>query len=272
MSLIREIRDFNKFFEEKNAKRRSLVFYSENRFYYQHYEKIISRILDNTNIIIDFITSDSSDPVFEKESERFRVYLCNKLLASLIAQITTKALVFTMTDLGSFHIKKSGDTRVNHMYIFHAPASTTMMYRKGAFDSYDTIFCPGPKYKAEIRKNEQIYNLPHKKLVDAGYPLLEKRYKKYKSHASVRVNDQKTVLIAPSWHDNNLIEVCGEPLIRNLLCARLNVVLRPHPQTLVSKFRKRKIDPIVKLFSSNDKFTFFSDFFVSAYAYPEFLV
>ena len=112
MGLIREIRDYRNFFSDERVAKRVLVFYSFNRFYYQHVEQIINHILEKTDIHVDYITSDPGDPVFKKESNRFTIYLCKNLLASLIAKIKTKALVMTMTDLGTFHIKKASPLTV----------------------------------------------------------------------------------------------------------------------------------------------------------------
>jgi len=174
----------------------------------------------------------------------------------MIAKLEAKALVMTMPDLGTYHIKRAMHPKVNHMYIYHAPASTTMMYRKGAFNNYDTIFCPGPQHKNEIMQTEKIYDLPPKKLVEAGYYLLEKRYQKYHNLEISNVDKQKIVLIAPSWHDENLINVCGNELLQTLLLAGYKVIYRPHPQSLITRERKKKIDRLIYNFISHKNFVF----------------
>ncbi len=256
MNIIKEIRDYRKFLSIDQRLQRQIVFYSGNRFYSQHFEQIIKLILNESDLHIDFITSDLLDPVINFKSDRISFFFCNYLLAPIIKQVKSKVLVMTMTDLGSYHIKRALDPNVNHMYIFHAPASTTMMYRKGAFDNYDTIFCPGPQHKAEIRKTEEFYNLPPKQLIEAGYSLLEKRYIDYQTHSSSQSGEYNTILIAPSWHDNNLVEVCGDILIQTLLDSGYQVVYRPHPQSLISKHRKKKIEAIIQPFLKNENFIF----------------
>jgi len=256
MGLIREFKDYKNFYKEENAAERELVFYSGNKFYTQHFEPIIQIILENTNIKIDFITSDPEDPIFSKGSDHLSVYLGNIFLLPMIVKLEAKALVMTMPDLGTYHIKRAFDPDVNHMYIFHAPASTTMMYRKGAFDNYDTIFCPGPQHKKEIQKTEKVYNLKRKNLVEAGYYLLEKRYDEFNNRKLSKEHEGNFVLIAPSWHDENLIQVCGRKMIQSLLKNGFKVVFRPHPQTLITKERKKKLDSIISPFINDDSFIF----------------
>jgi len=256
MGFLKEFKHYRRFFADEQWDQRPIVFYSGNRFYSQHFEPIIKRIIEQSDLHIDFITSDPLDPVHNQESPQISVYLGNYFLAPMISRLKAKALIMTMPDLGTYHIKRASDPNVNHMYIFHAPASTTMMYRKGAFDNYDTIFCPGPYHKKEIRKTEEIYNLPQKQLVEAGYYLLEKRFHEFQNYLPVQPNHPRMVLIAPSWHDQNLVEVCGEDLFRTLLAAGYKVVYRPHPQTLISKHRKKRVEAIINPFLSLDNFIF----------------
>jgi YidC/Oxa1 family membrane protein insertase len=256
MGLIREFKEYRNFYKKENVAKRELVFYSGNKFYTQHFEPIIQIILENTDIKVDFIASDPEDPIISLASDQFSFYVCNNLLLPMIAKLKAKALVMTMPDLGTYHIKRALDPNVNHMYIFHAPASTTMMYRKGAFDNYDTIFCPGPQHKKEIQKTEEVYNLKSKTLVEAGYYLLEKRFNEYKTNNNYEKQIEDQVLIAPSWHDENLMQVCGKELVKSLLNNEYKVVFRPHPQTIITRERKKKTESIIEPFLTNNNFTY----------------
>lgn len=255
ISFITEIKHYRRYFLNENWDERPITFYSGNRFYSQHFEPIVSRIIEKSDLHIDFISSDPQDPVFTHPSQRISTYLCNYFLAPVISKLKAKVLMMTMPDLGTYHIKRAADPNVNHMYVFHAPASTTMMYRKGAFDNYDTIFCPGPHHLMEIQRTEEVYNLPQKQLVETGYYMLEKRYSEYQNHLPLRINQPKMVLVAPSWHDQNLIEACGKELFEVLLDEGYQIVYRPHPQTIISKHRKNRIESIIKPFLHLENFT-----------------
>ena len=68
----------------------------------------------------------------------------------------------------------------------------------------------------EIRMTEKEYNLKPKKLVEYGFGRLDTLLKK-KQEFTHEKNDEKLVLITPSYGKNNLLEKCGIELISELL-------------------------------------------------------
>jgi CDP-glycerol glycerophosphotransferase (TagB/SpsB family) len=131
-----------------------------------------------------------------------------------------------------------------------------MIYRKGAFDHYDTIFCAGLHHKKEIRAMEAQYGLPQKHLVEHGYARLDAIVDEAKKRQEKPdENRPQHILIAPSWGADCTIESgIAQSLIEKLLKAGFFVTLRPHPQTL--KFGKDKIDKILQLYGNNELFAF----------------
>ena len=147
--------------------------------------------------------------------------------------VDRKVFVMTLTDLNQFHIKRSTHP-VHYLYVFHSLVSTHMMYRQGAFDYYDTILCVGPHHINEIQKYEQDKGLPKKQLIQAGYYRLERIYQAYQQFSLNKLasKTKKTILIAPSWGENNALESCGEHLVELLLQEGYEVIVRPHPETV----------------------------------------
>ena len=109
-------------------------------------------------------------------------------------------VVMTMPDLNQFQIKRSRFS-VHYVYVQHSLVSLHMIYRKGAFDHFDTVFCSGDHHIAEIRAMESKYKLPRKNLVKHGYgrldSILSERARRRRSSAD-RPAVKKHVLIAPS--------------------------------------------------------------------------
>ena len=254
-NFIWQITSIKQLLGKENRELRSILFYSESSIYYLYFEDIINYILENSEHSICYITSDPNDPVFKLQNDRFKVfYISNLMLAFVTVLLDSEVLIFTMTDLGQFHIKRS-TKNVNHIYVFHAVMSTHMVYQKGAFDHYDTIFCVGPHHVNEIKKTEEYYGLKKKQLVKVGYHLIEKIYAdhlKFKCSKLLENNKYTRILVAPSWNEGNIIETCIDELLINLLKAGYEVVLRPHPE--IFKRNKRKIDLIESKFYSYDKF------------------
>ncbi len=160
----------------------------------------------------------------------------------------------TMTDLNQFHIKRSIHS-VHYVYVFHSPVSTHMIYFYGAFDHYDSILCVGPHQTEEIRKHEELCNLPQKELVEAGYYPLERIYNNYQAYITKQLLSSRktTVLVAPSWGVKNILESCGERLVALLLKNGYDVVVRPHPETI--KREPQLIDSLAAAFGNNTAFT-----------------
>jgi YidC/Oxa1 family membrane protein insertase len=173
-------------------------------------------------------------------------FYLNRLVPIFMAILNCKVFVMTLADLNQFHYKRSVHP-VHYLYVFHALVSTHMMYRFGAFDHYDSILCVGPHQIKEIRKHEAMHGLKPKDLLKAGYYRLERIHKAYRKETTDELSgtDRRTVLIAPSWGPDNVLESCGERLAGSLLDAGYRVIVRPHPETL-----KRSPDLMASLDSS----------------------
>ena len=156
-----------------------------------------------------------------------------------------------MPDLETFHIKRSKVYPVHYIYIFHSMFSTHSYLRKDALDNYDTIFCVGSHHVNEIRMTEKEYNLKPKKLVEYGLGRLDTLLKK-KQEFTHEKNDEKLVLITPSYGKNNLLEKCGIELISELLENGYKVFLRPHFRII--KNSPELINSIKNKFLENSNF------------------
>ncbi len=240
---FREVKDFYRFFYKTSKEKRDIIFYAEHGGYFSSFEGMIGEFTDKYNKDICYITSDPNDAILKTSNPKIHSYYINKLLPFLMAFINCKVFVMTLTDLNQFHLKRSANP-VHYVYVFHALVSTHMMYNNGAFDHYDSILCVGPHQIDEIRKYEEIHSLKKKKLIKAGYHRLERIYQSYKKYQKEQKSNKKLILIAPSWGKDNILELCGKPLIKILLDAGYRVIARPHPEA-----RRRSPDLIASISS-----------------------
>ncbi len=225
---LREHEDIDRFYNTPN---KLVVFYSEKSGFYNYFAEIIDYLLKHTNIIIHYVTGDPEDAVFRmNEPKLVPYYVSDRNLGQFFAQLDVPIVVMTMPDLQTYHIKRSVVRKdVEYIYVFHALMSTTMSYRKAAFDHFDTIFCVGPYQVREIRENEQIYGLKPKNLVEHGYGQLDRLLREHENMPSV-AHEHPMILIAPSHQAGNIFESCIDTLIDRLYEAGYMVVVRPHPQ------------------------------------------
>ena len=232
---FKEIREFYRFFKT-NKSERDIVFYAETAGDYSFFEGMINQLISKYNAKICYVTSDQSDPMLSKDTPNLKCFYINHMLGFFTLLLNSKMLIMTLPDLNLFHIKKSV-RGANHVYLFHNIGSSFHVIRYGALFHYDTIFCAGPHHIEEIRKQEELYNLPKKELVKFGYCRLDKVHSQYRDYKHEKENRKykAKVLIAPGWGKwekrDSLLDVCGSKLIRNLLEANYEVVLRPHPMT-----------------------------------------
>jgi len=214
----------------KNDKR--IVFYSEHKGYWPYFEGLINYLTKTKKQTICYITSQKTDPVLQTKNKRIKVLYLNKLLPFFMVYVDCKVFVMTLTDLNQLHLKRSMKP-VHYVYVFHSLVSTHMMYRQGAFDYYDSLLCVGPRQIEEITKYEKMHKLKKKELVKAGYYRLERIYNAHKNYSkNSKQQKQKTILIAPSWGEKNILQVVGTRLIDKLLTSNYKVICRPHPETL----------------------------------------
>jgi len=235
--LAQEAAALCRFFSRANRPWRTVVFYSERAAYHPYLEGLLDALRATAGIPMSYLTSDAQDPILRDPPDRVRAFCFKTLLPFVIVWLDAKVLVMTMPDLHRFHIRRSV-RGAHHVYVFHAMVSTHMVYRRGAFDHYDTIFCVGPHQLAELRRAEALDHRPAKRLLEVGYGRLERIYEEHRmllDRPIRREGTQGCVLVAPSWGDGNILESCIRELVAALAGAGYQVVVRPHPE-----FRKRK--------------------------------
>ncbi len=234
MSLLtKEIADLYRFSRKTPLPEKEIIFYAEHEGYFPYFEGLIDSLVGERGKTMAYVTSDPDDPVLSGSKPGLNAFYINKLLPFFMAFVNCRVLVMTMPDLNRYHIKRSANP-AHYLYVFHSPVSTHMVYRPGAFDHYDSILCVGPHQVKEIQKYEELHDLPRKVLVEAGYYRLERIHRAYQKvlAETTKPSERATVLVAPSWGDENIFETCGERLVGLLLEAGYLVIARPHPETV----------------------------------------
>lgn len=239
LSLLRkECSSFYTFFKRTDKHLRDIVFYSSQAQYIAFFEGLMKALINNHGAKLCYITSDHNDPILHRNSPDITTFYFNALFPFVLPFLDAKVVVMTMPDLNQFHVRRSINEDTNHVYVFHSLVSTHMVYRRGAFDYYDTIFCAGPHHLEEVRRTEEVYGLEAKCLLEVGYYRVEKIFtdhKDYLRQSASEANPKKCVLIAPSWQPSNILETYGSELITTLLNAGYDIVFRPHPMTIYKK-------------------------------------
>jgi hypothetical protein len=233
-------------FRRLPAQWKAVVLYSEGRHDWPHLAPLLNHLTAELGRDVCYVASEPDDPGLLAANERIApIYIGHHAPRTIFFLILdAQVVVMTMPDLNTYHIKRSIHP-VHYVYVFHSMVSTHMIYRRAAFDHFDTVFCVGPHHAKEIRETERIYSLPAKHLFEHGYGRLDSILE-IASQGSIRPGDRALrVLIAPSWGRGGILETCGGMLVDALVADGFQVTIRPHPQLsrtnpeLLASFRER---------------------------------
>ncbi len=221
--------DYKRFLDQKNVKQ--LVFYSEGSGFYKYFSGMIDYVLGHSSIVIHYVTSDPKDPVFQMKSDRFQPYYIGEMkLITLMMKLEADMVIMTMPDLNTYHIKRSLVRKdIEYIYTDHGVSSDNMTLRTHALDHFDTLFCVGPHQAEEARAIEKLYDLKPRRLVQVGYGLLDEMTEQWENTPHSQ-GDKKTILIAPSWQKDNIMDSCLHELIGEFSRLDCRIIVRPHPQ------------------------------------------
>lgn len=229
-----------------------IVFFHENHQYYSYLEGLVKALTESHGETVYYITTSAEDPILNDPPPGVIPFYFNNLLVLVLGSINCRVMVMTLTDLNHFYVKRSVQP-VHYVYAYHSLVSTHMIYRYGAFDHYDSILCVGPHHIKEINAHEAAYGVKKKQLVEAGYYRLERVYEEFKDTPFATEDPGNTILIAPSWGKENILETIGIELVGLLIEKGYNVIVRPHPEAV--KRTPEVVDRIENHFADHDSLT-----------------
>lgn len=231
----REREDIARFYDVVD---KSIVFYSEGSGFYKYFRGAIEWLLEHSDIRIHYITNDPNDQVFEIHQSQPRLipyYMGVQKLITVMMKMDCDVFVASLADLDNYYLKRSYVRKdIEYVDMLHHTTSMHLVGAANCHDHYDTIFCAGPHQIAETRASEKLRGVPAKNLVPIGYDLLDRERQEYQElkerlpkHSRVA---RPQALIAPSWQEDNILDLCADDTIDSLLEAGFDVTVRPHPE------------------------------------------
>ena len=123
-----------------------------------------------------------------------------------------------------------------------------MIYQENAFDDFDGMFCIGSYHEKEVREREEILSLKKKVLLKSGYPNFDSL-----KNTNFKKGNKNTILIAPSWGDNSITNLCLFELVSNLINLKKNIIFRPHSRSFLVD--NKKLRKVINYFKENEFFS-----------------
>lgn len=233
---------------------RPVLVYAEDDYSWNQLGPYVRDVTSAHAVPVSYVTSDANDPLLANPPPGVTVTNISASIAAFLPKVDSPVFATTMPDLDSFHIKRPVASTVT--YLFHSLNSIHMAYRPGAFDAYDAFFCTGPHHREELDTHFRSIGRTGHRLFDVGYPKLDGIVEQYRGYTK-RHPSETTVLIAPSWGDDNLLAVMGPDLISALESTGLRVVIRPHPAFFESIYPEGAgiVTGLQRTFADNDRVT-----------------
>ena len=232
--------------KKENISKSKIIIYGEDKRYYNVFKPIIEELI-NLEIPTIYYSSSEDDKIFEIKSDFLKSEFTgtgNKAYAKLNF-IEADICLMTTPNLDVFQLKRSKGVK-KYVHITHSSAETST-YCLYSLDFFDAVFLNGEHQIRDIRELENKRNTIIKDLYVVGNPYLDE-LSKMKETITKENNNKKTILIAPSWGMNCLFRRFGEKLLDNIVNSDYNIIIRPHPQSLISdkdiidKFQNRYKD------------------------------
>ncbi|ULQ58707.1 CDP-glycerol glycerophosphotransferase family protein [Brucepastera parasyntrophica] len=216
----------------KQAKRHSIVIYSEGKQYWNVFAPVL-RELDARKIPCVYYTSGEDDPGLAFEAPLIHREFIGKGNTAYRFLNFLEADICLMTTPGLDVLQLKRSPGVSHYaHILHAVVDTGL-YRLFSFDYFDSVFLTGEHQIAGIRELEKKRGLAGKSLPVIGCTYLDVLQEHI---AALPAKENiKTVLVAPSWGQNGILKRYGLALLEPLAQSSYNLIIRPHPQSMISE-------------------------------------
>ena len=190
--------------------------------------------MDRRGETVLYLTASPDDPLLGASWEHVRTEFIGEGSRAFARMNMLRAdVVLSSTPgLDVYQWKRSRDVGW-YVHVLHAANGVTC-YRMFGTDYYDALLLSGEYQIREVRALEALRNLPAKECVLAGLPHMDALRRKMLERGPAPAHET-TVLLAPSWGPSGIFRRFGEEMITRLLATGYHLILRPHPQSLVSE-------------------------------------
>lgn len=207
-----------------------IVIHSEGRQYWSVFKPIVDE-LEHRKIIYRYLTTDDLDPALSypvKYGSMIFIGKPSNRSYSILNFLKADIVLTTTPGLDVYQVKRSKGVK-HYSHIMHTLREP--VYRVFGLDYFDSVLINGQHQAEYIRKIEQAHKVPQKQIITVGSTYVDELSKKVS--ALPKVDTTNTILVAPSWGKEALLSRYGDRILKVLLDAKYNVIVRPHPQSYI---------------------------------------
>lgn len=234
---------------EANAEKIPYVIFSDNKRYWNVFEPIC-REFDKRGVDITYMTASPDDPALSCGLRHVKAEFIGEgnMAFAKLNFLDAGIVLSTTPGLDVYQWKRSKKVDY-YVHILHA-AGEISLYRMFGIDYYDALLLSGKFQEEDVRKLEELRQLPEKEVKLVGITYMDEMVNRLKASGPVAAHD-RTVLLAPSWGPSAIFAKYGGDIIEALLKTGYHIIVRPHPQSFTSE--KEMLDGIMKKYPESDQ-------------------
>ena len=229
------------------SSKHQFVVYSEGNQYYSVFKPVLDEF-EARKIPVMYYSSASDDFLFQENYHYVNTGYIGKGNKAYfkLAFLNADVCLMTTPQLDVLQLKRSKNVK-HYAHILHS-IGFSYSYRLFSLDYYDSVLCDAEYQVPMIRELEHKRNLPEKKLPVVGSTYMDFNKQRLQNVRPEEKRQKYTLLIAPTWGEESLLNKYGEKLIDQFIATDYKVIIRPHPHTLL--IDKTLIDKLVKKYKT----------------------
>ncbi len=242
---------------EKDENKYPYVIFSDSKRYWNVFRPICDEF-EAREIPVEYWTCSADDPALEMPYQYVNCSFIGEGNKGFLKLNMMKANIVLSTTPGLDVLQWKRSRNVDcYMHILHAIGSAAG-YRMFEIDYFDVMLLSGEFQGDEVRKLEELRQLPQKEIVYVGQPYLDEMLKrKNAADLKTKEGEERTVLLAPSWGPSSIFYRFGGSILDALLETGYHIIVRPHPQSFTAD--KDIIEPLMKEYPESEKFSWNRD-------------
>lgn len=218
----RQMSRINKVGDVKNAR---ICFLDLYPVHYQFSKETIRHLALKKPVVL--LVTDKSHPAYLNKGRLKNVYVFLLDAWWLPFALNWLRIPYLVTPASHLH-SSAVRAELNIVHSYHSLVSMHAVYGDDAFDTYTHFFACGPHHVDEVHAIKSARGLPAATVYKVGYPKLDEQAVLYATQKK-QSSTQKTILLAPSWHPENLLKMHCKELCNSILKLGHNLIVRPHP-------------------------------------------
>ncbi|WP_303918234.1 CDP-glycerol glycerophosphotransferase family protein [Treponema berlinense] len=212
-----------------------IVIFSDHKRYWNVFKPVCDEF-ENHGVKILYLTQSKDDPALSQDYKFVETEFIgegNKGFAKLNF-LHADIVLATTPGLDVYQWKRSKFVKT-YVHIPHS-VSDLAGYRMFGLDHYDVVLGTGINQLSSMRKIENLRpSIKQKDFFAAGCTYLDAMKKRLDESPNTQKKGEKIVLVAPSWGKSSILSKFGDEFLNALKNTGYKVIVRPHPQSVVSE-------------------------------------